>query len=82
MPSPTLQNLIALLADFACVPEDSIGFTDPLADIGIDSLDHVQLIQEIEDQFKIDLPPEHAADLTTVAALHDAIQAAQALKHP
>lgn len=82
MSSPTLENLIALLADYACVPEDSIMLEEPLAAIGIDSLDHVQIIQEIEEQFEIDLPPETAADLTTAAALHDAIQAAQALKHP
>lgn len=72
----TLQNLVALLADYACVPAESIGFTDSLADHGIDSLDHVQLILEIEEQFDIDLP--ESADLTTVAALHDAIQQAQA----
>ncbi len=78
MTSPTLTNLIALLADYACVPEDSIGLLDSLADIGLDSLDHVQLIQEIEEQFEIELPAEQAAELTTVALLHDAIQAAQA----
>lgn len=74
----TLTNLTALLADFACVPPESINFTDALADIGLDSLDHVQLIQEIEEHFEIEFPAEQAADLTTVALLHDAIQAAQA----
>lgn len=82
MHSPTLENLLSLLADYACVPEGSIVFTEPLADIGIDSLDHAQILLEIEEQFEIDLPPEHAADLTTVAALYDAIKQAQALKHP
>lgn len=72
----TLANLISLLADYACVPPESINFTDPLADIGLDSLDHAQLILEIEEHFDIELPAETAADLTTVAALHDAIQAA------
>lgn len=74
----TLQNLTALLADYACVPPESILFTDNLADHGIDSLDHAQLIIEIEEHFEIELPAETAAELTTVAALHDAIQAAQA----
>lgn len=81
-PDPTLENLIALLAAYACVREDSISFTDTLADIGLDSLDHVQLIQEIEEQFEIELPAETAAELTTVARLHDAIKTAQALAHP
>ena len=78
MDSPTLTNLIALLADYACVPPETSQFTDTLADIGLDSLDHVQLIQEIEEQFEIEIPAEDAAHLTTVAALHDAIQQAQA----
>ena len=76
MDSPTLTKLIALLADYACVPPESINFTDALADIGLDSLDHVQLIQEIEEQFEIEIPAEDAAHLTTVAAIHDAILAA------
>lgn len=78
MHSPILQDLIHLLAEYACVSEESITFTEPLAAIGIDSLDHVQIIQEIEDYFRIELPPETAADLTTVATLHDAIKQAQA----
>lgn len=72
----TLANLTALLADYACVPPESINFTDNLADIGIDSLDHAQLVLELEEHFGIELP--ESADLTTVAALHDAIQQAQA----
>ena len=73
----TLSNLISLLADYACVPPESINLTDNLADHGIDSLDHAQIILEIEEHFEIELP--ESADLTTVAALHDAIIAAQSL---
>lgn len=75
----TLPNLIALLATYACVPEDSIGLLDPLADIGLDSLDQVQLIQEVEEHFEIEIPAEDAAHLTTVAALFDAIIRAQGI---
>lgn len=74
----SLTNLISLLAAYACVPPDSIGCTDSLADIGLDSLDHAQLLLEIGEHFEIDLPEEQACELTTIAALHDAIQQAQA----
>jgi acyl carrier protein len=78
MDSPTLTNLIELLADFACVEPASIGMTDTLADIGIeDSLDHAQIISEIEEQFEIEIPEDEAPTLTTIAALHDAIIRAQ-----
>lgn len=82
MNSPTLTNLIALLADYACVPEDSIVFSEPLSAIGIDSLDHAKILVEIEDQFEIELPEEEALELTTVAALYAAIKKAEAAKHP
>lgn len=72
---PTRQNLLALLADYACVPEASIEFTAPLADIGLDSLDHAKLTLEIEEQFEIELP--ESADLTTPAAIYQAILRAQ-----
>ena len=75
MTSDTLTNLISLVADYACVPEESILISDQLADHGIDSLDHAQLIIEVEDLFEIELP--QLADLTTIATLHDAIVAAQ-----
>ena len=82
MTCPTLTNLIALLADYSCVSEASIQITDTLESIGIaDSLDHVQIISEIEEHFDIEIPESLAPTLTTVAALHEAIQQAQALQH-
>lgn len=74
MDDPTLQNLLALLADYAVVDQDSIGFTDSLADLGIDSIDHVQLILEIEEHFQIEIPEDIAIRCLTVADLHTAIQ--------
>lgn len=78
MTSDTLTNLISLVADYASVPEESISISDNLADHGIDSLDHCQLIIEVEDLFEIEIPDAIAPTLTTVAALHDAIITAQA----
>jgi acyl carrier protein len=75
MSDPTLENLIALLADYACVPEESIVLEAPLTDIGLDSLDHVKLLLEIEEHFQVELP-ETAFDLTTAQSLYQAILAA------
>lgn len=74
----TLTHLIHILADYACVPEESIVFTEPLAAIGLDSLDLVPLMLEIEDHFRIDIPVTRPVQATTtVAELHDLIQALQ-----
>ena len=78
MDSPTLTNLLSLIAAYACVPPESIGMMDTLADHGItDSLDHVQLILDVEEHFKIDLPDEESCQILTVAGLFDAIIRAQ-----
>lgn len=76
--SPTLTNLIEILADYACVDPASIGMLDTLADIGIeDSLDHIQILIEIEQQFDIEIPEAEANGIKTIAGLFDAIIRAQ-----
>ena len=73
---PTLTNLIALIADYAVVDGDLIGFMDTLDSLGIDSLDHIQLILEVEEHFEIEIPENVAGRCLTVADLHHAIQTA------
>ncbi|MDR1330414.1 MAG: acyl carrier protein [Oscillospiraceae bacterium] len=50
--------------------------TDVREDLGMDSLDAVELLMELEEEFGITLPSEKTADLKTVgeiAALIDAL---------
>jgi acyl carrier protein len=78
---PTLTNLLSIISEFAVVDSESIGFMDTLASLGLDSIDTLELRIEIEDQFEIDLPEALLVlPTTTIATLHDAIQAASSLK--
>ena len=70
---PTLTNLISLLADFTQVSADAITIESTLADIGMDSLDQVEILNEIEEHFEIEFPESDELELTTVAALYQAI---------
>jgi acyl carrier protein len=75
----TLPNLTALIAEHAVIDADQIGHTDTLGDLGFDSLDIVELVLDIEEQFEIDLPEtSHPETTTTVAQIHDLIQTLQA----
>ena len=46
--------------------KDEASFMD---DLGADSLDTVELILELEEQFEIEIPDEDAEELTTVGKL-------------
>jgi acyl carrier protein len=75
---PTLTALIKILSDKAIIYPEQIQLSDTLKDIGLDSLDIIEVAHEIEDHFQIDLPESAFPDpTTTVATLHDAIQSAQ-----
>lgn len=46
-------------------------------DLGADSLDSVELIMLLEDEFNIDMPTEAISVESTVAQVHDAVAAAK-----
>lgn len=46
-------------------------------DLGADSLDQVELIMELEDEFGLEIPDEDAEKLTTVQAIIDYVTKAQ-----
>ncbi|MBQ5316703.1 MAG: acyl carrier protein [Oscillospiraceae bacterium] len=56
-----------LVVDVLSADEDSIeSSTDIQADLGADSLDVVDLIQAIEDEFGIDIPDADAQNIKTI----------------
>ena len=54
--------------------------TSLTVDLGVDSLEMVGLIVEIEDEFQIDIPDEDAIHLATVRQLTDYVALAAATK--
>lgn len=75
MQNPTLENLIALIADHAVVDAQDITLDSAFGSLGFDSLDHANLIIEAEDLFDVDLPESTAAACLTVRDLYQAILA-------
>ncbi len=65
-----LEKVKMILADQLEVEEDTITTdTDIQDDLGADSLDVVDLIMSLEDEFEIEVPDEDIEKLRTVGAL-------------
>jgi acyl carrier protein len=62
-----LQKIKEIVADKLSISEDQVteeaSFID---DLGADSLDTVELVMALEDEFEMDIPDEDAEKLTTV----------------
>lgn len=70
------EKVKAILAEQFDVEEDSITTeTNIQEDLGADSLDVVDLIMSIEDEFEFEVPDHEVENIKTVGALCDFISA-------
>ncbi len=71
-----LKKIKSIASDKLSISEDQVteeaSFID---DLGADSLDTVELVMALEDEFKMDIPDEEAEKLTTVSKAMDYILA-------
>jgi acyl carrier protein len=74
-PEDALKKITDILFDQLGVDRDLITPEAKLEeDLGADSLDLVEIIMAMEDEFVIDIPDEHAEKLQTVRQLADYAQ--------
>ena len=71
-----LEKVKAILAEQFDVEEDKItADTDLQEDLGADSLDVVDLLMSIEDEFEVEVPDEDIENIKTVGSLVSYIEA-------
>lgn len=70
-----LEKIKVILAEQFDVEEDSLqNDTDLQDDLGADSLDVVDLLMSIEDEFEIEIPDEEIENIRTVGELVNYIE--------
>lgn len=71
-----LEKVKAILAEQFDVEDDKItADTDLQEDLGADSLDVVDLLMSIEDEFEVEVPDEEIENIKTVGSLVSYIEA-------
>ena len=71
-----LEKVIAILSEQFDVEADTITASTTLEeDLGADSLDVVDLVMSIEDEFGVEVPDEEVENIKTVGALVEYIEA-------
>ena len=73
-----LESIISILAQqFEVSPESISTETNLVDDLGADSLDVVELIMSVEDEFGLSISDEDAVELTTVGKIVEYIEKLQ-----
>ncbi len=73
------EKVIGIVSDQLGVPKEKVSIeTSFVNDLGADSLDTVELVMELEEEFNINIPDDAAEKIQTVGEAIDYIQKAQA----
>lgn len=74
MPPTIEERFIRIVSDQFCFPIEDIDTKDSfMKDLGADSLDFVELIMMVEEEFKIEIPDDDVENICTVKEAIDYI---------
>lgn len=74
MPDEVTRKVIAVIAETMHVPADTIQPESSFADLGIDSLDGINIVFGLEKEFGISVADDAARELRSVADVVDGIR--------
>lgn len=68
------ETVLAILASVKRIPRERIALDSRLQDLGIDSLDTIVLLCELEEKFQISIPDEQARSIRNVRDIVEGIR--------
>ena len=70
------SRILAVLGRAAMIPQPLLQRDKPLKDLGIGSLEQIECILALEDEFEVELPDRNLGQLRSVGDLVDLVAAA------
>ncbi len=70
------ETVISVIAETKRIPREQVTIDSTFEELGIDSLDGVEIVSELEEEFDISIPNEVAFEMRSV---RDVVQGLQAL---
>lgn len=74
MPKDLAQRVISVIATTQRIPPEKISPDSTFEELGLDSLDSVNILFALEGEFKIDIPDEQAREIRGVRGMIDGIE--------
>lgn len=69
------EKVIAVIAAIKRIPEDQVTLESTFEELGIDSLDGVEIVSELEEEFDISIPNEVAFEMRSVRQVTESLEA-------
>ena len=80
MSENTAERVIKIVAEYKEMPEDEIKRETTLDELEMDSLDALNLVFELEEEFDIEIPDEKAFEMKTIGEMIEGIDKLKELK--
>jgi acyl carrier protein len=74
MPQLIAEQVFTTLASVKRIPREKITLDSSLAELGMDSLDAITMLFELENAFKISIPDEQARSIRSVRDIVEGIE--------
>ena len=80
MPDIITEKVFALIAEYAGTSPDEINLDMSFEELGVDSLDGLTIMSDLEEEFDVSLPSEEVLGMTMVREAVESFQKHLALK--
>jgi len=82
MPEELTDKVLATIAQAQRIPQDKVTLDSSFEELGIDSMDGVNILFALENEFDITIPDEAAKQIRSIRDMVDGVRTLVEEKHP